>query len=264
MGDQMCVNVAGSPRRFKMRVQHWSESGKQAFNIRFDKPRTKFDDALVSSSHRCATEARARSQFGLELYESVFYQSGFAGFVVADFSERHAENLVSGRGRLRYGHSRSVAGTRVRWRALVRVGEIGRGNTGAVEIVPKLLDEADSVFEAVGGVMFFERLVGLFYDQVRTDEVLLRTYPEPDNLGPAKQRLTQFLIQYWGGPTTYSDARGHPRLRMRHAPFVIGDAERDHWLAAMNHALDELQPASEVRARFDSYFAMAADAMRNQ
>lgn len=133
-----------------------------------------------------------------------------------------------------------------------------------MEIVPKLLEEADSVFDAVGGIPFFERLGSLFYEQVRQDEVLLRMYPEPDNLGPAQARITYFLVQYWGGPTTYSEARGHPRLKMRHAPFVVGEVERDHWLAAMTHALDVLQPAPDVRARFDAYFTMAADAMRNQ
>jgi hemoglobin len=120
-----------------------------------------------------------------------------------------------------------------------------------------------TVYEAVGGMPFFERLVGRFYDHVEADPVLLALYPEPDDLGPARQRLTLFLAQYWGGPTTYSDARGHPRLRMRHQPFVIDAAARDHWLAAMRAALDaeELSPA--LRFQFDSYFDMAADSMRN-
>lgn len=132
-----------------------------------------------------------------------------------------------------------------------------------MEIVPKLRDEADSVYDAAGGARFFERLVHAFYKRVEADEVLLRLYPDPSDLRPARNRLSLFLIQYWGGPTTYSDMRGHPRLRMRHAPFVIGERERDHWLAAMNGALDELAPASELRTRFDAYFTMAAEAMRN-
>jgi hemoglobin len=76
--------------------------------------------------------------------------------------------------------------------------------------------------------------------------------------------LALFLAQYWGGPTTYSDERGHPRLRMRHAPFAIGPVERDHWLAAMTASLDDLDPPAEVREAFDAYFAMAADSMMNQ
>jgi hemoglobin len=120
-----------------------------------------------------------------------------------------------------------------------------------------------TVYEAVGGLPFFEKLVGRFYDHVEADPVLLALYPEPDDLGPARERLTLFLVQYWGGPTTYSDERGHPRLRMRHQPFVIGSVERDHWLAAMRASLDELDPAPALRFRFDSYFDMAADSMRN-
>jgi hemoglobin len=76
-------------------------------------------------------------------------------------------------------------------------------------------------------------------------------------------RLQLFLAQYWGGPTTYSDERGHPRLRMRHAPFVVDAAARDRWLAAMRAALDELDPPPAIRERFDAYFDMSADAMRN-
>jgi hemoglobin len=120
-----------------------------------------------------------------------------------------------------------------------------------------------SLYEAVGGMPFFVSLVDAFYARVADDEVLLRLYPEHVDLGPARERLTLFLAQYWGGPTTYSDARGHPRLRMRHGPFRIGTIERDHWLHAMTEALNELNPAPEIRARLDDYFVMAADAMRN-
>jgi hemoglobin len=120
-----------------------------------------------------------------------------------------------------------------------------------------------TVYEAVGGMAFFERLVDAFYERVEADPVLLELYPEPDDLGPARDRLRLFLVQYWGGPTTYSDERGHPRLRMRHGPFVIGPEARDHWLAAMRAALDELDPPPAIRFRFDSYFDMAAEGMRN-
>ena len=132
-----------------------------------------------------------------------------------------------------------------------------------MDIVSKLPDPEVSVYETAGGDGFFTRLVDAFYARVAADDVLLRLYPDPIDLGPARHRLTLFLIQYWGGPTTYSDERGHPRLRMRHAPFAVGDRERDHWLAAMTGALDEVAPTPALRERFDSYFAMAADAMRN-
>ena len=79
-----------------------------------------------------------------------------------------------------------------------------------------------SLFEEVGGTPFFDRLVERFYEGVVTDDVLLPLYPEQSDLSGAKERLTLFLQQYWGGPTTYSDERGHPRLRQRHFPFVIG------------------------------------------
>jgi hemoglobin len=114
-----------------------------------------------------------------------------------------------------------------------------------------------TVFEAVGGTPFFETLIERFYEGVAADPVLLRLYPEPDDLSQARHRLTMFLVQYWGGPSTYGEERGHPRLRMRHAPFAIGPEERDHWLAHMRAALDELAPEPEVRARFDEYFGFA-------
>ncbi len=120
-----------------------------------------------------------------------------------------------------------------------------------------------ALYEVVGGMPFFVALVDSFYALVAVDPVLLALYPEQVDLAPARERLSLFLAQYWGGPTTYSDARGHPRLRMRHGPFRIGTVERDHWLAAMDNALNELAPADDIRARLDAYFVMAADAMRN-
>jgi hemoglobin len=120
------------------------------------------------------------------------------------------------------------------------------------------------VFERVGGIAFFERLVDRFYAAVEGDPLLLRVYPNPDDLGAARRHLTLFLAQYWGGPTTYSDERGHPRLRMRHAPFAIGPEERDHWLAHMREAVAAVDPEPEVRQALEEYFAMAAESMRNR
>jgi hemoglobin len=123
------------------------------------------------------------------------------------------------------------------------------------------------LFEVVGGEPFFRRLVDVFYDGVAGDEVLVRLYPEAPDLSGARQRLRMFLVQYWGGPTTYSDERGHPRLRMRHAPFAVGEPERDAWLVHMRLALRtvvaERDVDPEVEARMAEYFAMAADAMVN-
>jgi hemoglobin len=121
-----------------------------------------------------------------------------------------------------------------------------------------------SVYEAAGGMPFFEALVDRFYEGVAADPVLLRLYPDPDDLTDARHRLALFLAQYWGGPSTYHEERGHPRLRMRHAPFAIGPEERDHWLAHMRAALDALAPAPEVREKFDEYLAFAAESMRNR
>src|ERR1044071_2485808 len=95
----------------------------------------------------------------------------------------------------------------------------------------------ESLYEAVGGTDTFDRLVAAVYRGVAEDEILRPLYPEED-LGPAEDRFRLFLIQYWGGPHTYSDQRGHPRLRMRHAPFKIGPAERDAWLRCMRIAGD--------------------------
>jgi hemoglobin len=121
-----------------------------------------------------------------------------------------------------------------------------------------------TVYEVVGGMSFFEALVDRFYQGVAEDPVLLRLYPEPDDLAPARRRLTLFLAQYWGGPTTYNEERGHPRLRMRHAPFAIGGEERDRWLVHMRDAVASLDPPDDVRAALERYFDMAAESMRNR
>ncbi len=123
--------------------------------------------------------------------------------------------------------------------------------------------EATTLYEAVGGAPFFERLVDAFYDGVAADPVLLALYPEPTDLSGARRRLTLFLVQYWGGPTTYSDERGHPRLRMRHFPFHIGATERDHWLAHMRAAVAATTDDPEVRRILLDYFEPAAEHLRN-
>ena len=120
-----------------------------------------------------------------------------------------------------------------------------------------------SVFDRAGGWPFFEALVERFYAAVADDPVLRPLYPEAD-LGPAQRRLTLFLAQYWGGPRTYDAERGHPRLRMRHAPFAIDATARDHWLRHMRAALAEVGPPADVAAEFDRYIEMAAEAMRNR
>ena len=117
-------------------------------------------------------------------------------------------------------------------------------------------------FDRAGGEATFRLLVERFYAGVASDELLRPLYPESD-LAPAADRLALFLIQYWGGPTEYSDTRGHPRLRMRHAPFVIGLAERDAWLRHMRTALDSLDLADVIETRIWDYLVMAADSMRN-
>lgn len=121
----------------------------------------------------------------------------------------------------------------------------------------------DSLFELAGGEATFRVLVQRFYARVATDPVLRPVYPEEDLAG-ATERLTLFLIQYWGGPTTYSDRRGHPRLRMRHAPFAIGQAERDAWLGHMTAAVMSLDLAPQVRGALLDYFEKASTAMINR
>ena len=120
-----------------------------------------------------------------------------------------------------------------------------------------------SLYQRAGGTPFFEALVGHFYAGVASDAILRPIYPESD-LAPAQRRLTLFLMQYWGGPTTYNAERGHPRLRMRHAPFAIGPDARDRWLLHMRAALTEMAPAPEIADELGRYFATAAEAMRNR
>jgi hemoglobin len=120
-----------------------------------------------------------------------------------------------------------------------------------------------SFYESVGGEETFRRLVSRFYAGVAQDPVLRPLYPA-DDLAGAEDRLRMFLIQYWGGPSTYSDQRGHPRLRMRHARFPVGTAQRDAWLARMREAVDALDLPPELATPLWEYFQMAADSLRNQ
>jgi len=120
-------------------------------------------------------------------------------------------------------------------------------------------------YDEVGGHETFRRIVSRFYQLVREDEILFPLYPEGD-LDAAEVRLRMFLEQYWGGPRTYSDQRGHPRLRMRHAPFRIGYLERDAWLRCMHTAIAEIDSQTlddQHRKELLDYLAMAAHSMVN-
>ncbi|MEA2298140.1 MAG: hemoglobin [Solirubrobacteraceae bacterium] len=114
----------------------------------------------------------------------------------------------------------------------------------------------------MGGEATFRGIVARFYAAVKVDEILRALYPEAD-LGPAEERLGLFLIQYWGGPQTYAKERGHPRLRMRHAPFIIGPDERDAWLRAMRLAVEDAGLAARHRDQLMHYFEMTAEHMVN-
>ena len=128
--------------------------------------------------------------------------------------------------------------------------------------------EGRSVFEIVGA-QFFVDLVDAFYDGVEIDPVLIPLYPEGAETSGARHRLALFFIQYWGGPDTYMEERGHPRLRMRHAPYVIADRERDHWLMHMATAIENtIISVSEtdrerVTMELANYMVNAAEHMRN-
>ncbi|MDG4799100.1 globin [Micromonospora sp. WMMD980] len=119
-----------------------------------------------------------------------------------------------------------------------------------------------TLFEAIGGEPAFRKLVDEFYAGVADDPLLRPMYPEED-LGPAADRLTLFLIQYWGGPRAYSEQRGHPRLRMRHAPFRIAGAERDAWLRHMRRAVDALDLPPQLADPLWDYLERAAYFMVN-
>jgi hemoglobin len=122
---------------------------------------------------------------------------------------------------------------------------------------------SESFFEKVGGEKTFNDLVSHFYALIAVNPVLRPMYPDSD-LKAAAERLQMFLIQYWGGPSTYSEQRGHPRLRMRHAPFHIATKERDEWLVCMRQAVDGLTIEDELKSELWNYLEMAANSMVNQ
>ncbi|WP_030345194.1 globin [Streptomyces sp. NRRL S-1022] len=122
--------------------------------------------------------------------------------------------------------------------------------------------QEQTFYEQVGGEETFRRLVHRFYEGVAADPLLQPMYPEED-LGPAEERLALFLMQYWGGPTTYSENRGHPRLRMRHAPFTVDRAAHDAWLRHMRTAVDELGLSEEHERTLWNYLTYAAASMVN-
>jgi hemoglobin len=121
-------------------------------------------------------------------------------------------------------------------------------------------------YDEIGGYATIERIVARFYEGVATDPVLRPLYPEQD-LGPAEERFRDFLVQYWGGPTTYSDGRGHPRLRMRHAPFAVTPTAKDHWLTHFRAALEDARAegllTEDQHAQFGDYVTHAAQFMVN-
>lgn len=126
-------------------------------------------------------------------------------------------------------------------------------------------EQPRSFYDEVGGAETFRTIVSTFYQLVRDDEILRPLYPD-DDLDGAEERLRMFLEQYWGGPRTYSEQRGHPRLRMRHAPFRVGPFERDAWLRCMHTAVGEIDAETlddAHRRALLEYFQMAADSMIN-
>lgn len=125
------------------------------------------------------------------------------------------------------------------------------------------MTEDRPLFERVGGDEFFTHLVDRFYAGVVADQVLWPLYPDHSDLEGAKERLKLFLIQYWGGPMTYMEVRGHPKLRLRHMPFPIGPKERDHWLLHMAAAVEGVTDDPELRAELMGYFTPAAEHLRN-
>ena len=117
-------------------------------------------------------------------------------------------------------------------------------------------------YEDFGGEEFFTSLVAAFYERVATDPILRPMYPDAD-LEAAERRLRLFLMQYWGGPTTYNDERGHPKLRMRHMDFTIDSVARDRWLALMHDAMVEQELTDDQESQLWMYLIQAAFAMQN-
>ena len=148
---------------------------------------------------------------------------------------------------------RRARGLLLPWVALDPAGDILSGVGSA---------DARTIFQAVGGGETFDRVVARFYAGVADDPVLRPMYPE--DLEESRRRLSLFLQQYFGGPGTYSDERGHPRLRMRHLPFAIGQAERDAWMRHMREAVEEERLPAEVEAVLMEYFERAASFLMNR
>lgn len=123
-------------------------------------------------------------------------------------------------------------------------------------------DDTRTPYERMGGAATFHAIVKRFYEAVQRTPDLHALYPEED-LGPAEDRLRMFLEQYWGGPTTYSEQRGHPRLRMRHVPYKVTPAQRDNWLACMHEAIGSVEMDKDARDQLWTYMVTAADAMVN-
>ena len=125
------------------------------------------------------------------------------------------------------------------------------------------MSEQVNFYEKMGGEKNFRELTKRFYENVSNNAVLKPMYPEGDMEG-AEKRLRMFLEQYWGGPSTYSEMRGHPRLRMRHQPFHISKVEHDAWLQCMHAALIDLDMAKDMKEELWTYFQYAANSMINQ
>ncbi|MGB3303944.1 globin [Gordonia sp. (in: high G+C Gram-positive bacteria)] len=127
------------------------------------------------------------------------------------------------------------------------------------------MGQVSTFYEEIGGHETFRRITARFYEEVANDEILKPMYPEED-LGPAERRLRMFLEQYWGGPHTYNDERGHPRLRMRHVPYTIGPIQRDAWLRCMHIAIGSIESSimdDEHRKAMTDYMNMAAQSLVN-
>jgi hemoglobin len=134
--------------------------------------------------------------------------------------------------------------------------------SATINHVSEALEKGVRPYDAMGGPEAFRRLVSRFYAGVATDPLLRALYPD-DDLADAANRLRMFLEQYWGGPTTYSQQRGHPRLRMRHAPFAVTPEARDRWLHHMRDAVDELDLPAELDEQLWTYLVKAAYSMVN-
>lgn len=145
---------------------------------------------------------------------------------------------------------------------LYRDGRRGRSPDSGLMLYREPVDEGTTLYDRVGGAAWFDALATRFYDAVAVDPILRPLYP--DDLVAAREHLRDFLMQYWGGPTHYSDTRGHPRLRLRHGPFAIGALERDAWYSHMAAAVAAGGLSQADEAAMLSYFANAATHLINR